>query len=145
MNKKIRIRRIDKSMPLPEYKTSGAAAFDLYARVTTSIAPKTIAYVPLNAVIEPPEGYYVALVARSSLHKRGLFSATGFSIGDPDYSGNDDEYVAALYNFTDTEVVIERGERIMQVVISPYAHVEMLEVEDMGKPSRGGFGTTGKK
>ncbi len=141
----IRIKRIDKSIPLPEYKTLGAAAFDLSARLTTSIAPHSVGYVPLNVVIEPPEGYYVALVARSSLHKRGLFSATGFSVGDPDFSGNEDEYKAALYNFTDADIVIEKGERIMQVVISPYLHVEVEEVDDMGKESRGGFGTTGKK
>ena len=139
----IRIKRIDKSIPLPEYKTSGAAAFDLAARVTTTIAPRRVGYVPLNVCIEPPEGYYVALVARSSLHKRGLFSATGFSVGDPDFSGNEDEYKAALYNFTDADIVIEKGERIMQVVISPYLHVDVEEVDDMGNKSRGGFGTTG--
>ena len=139
----IRIRRIDKTIPLPEYKTSGAAAFDLSARITTTIDPHSVGYVPLNVCIEPPLGYYVALVARSSLHKRGLFSATGFSVGDPDFSGNEDEYKAALYNFTDADIVIERGERIMQVVISPYLHVDIEEVDDMGKKSRGGFGTTG--
>ena len=140
----IRIKRIDTSIPLPEYKTSGAAAFDLSARITTSITPHSVGYVPLNVCIEPPEGYYVALVARSSLHKRGLFSATGFSVGDSDFCGNDDEYKAALYNFTDADIVIEKGERIMQVVMSPFVHVDIKEVDDMGKESRGGFGTTGK-
>ena len=144
MKEHIRIRRVDKSIPLPEYKTKGAAAFDLSARVTTSIAPRSVGYVPLNVCIEPPEGYYVALVARSSLHKRGLFSSTGFSVGDPDFSGNEDEYKAALYNFTDADIVIEKGERIMQVVISPYLHVDIEEVDDMGNASRGGFGTTGQ-
>ena len=145
MNKKLRIKRIDKSIPLPEYKTKGAAAFDLSARVMTTIAPHSIGYVPLNVAIEPPEGYYLALVARSSLHKRGLFSATGFSVGDPDFSGNDDEYKAALHNFTDTEVIIEKGERIMQMVLSPFVHAEFEEVDDLGNESRGGFGSTGKK
>lgn len=139
----IRIKRIDKEIPLPEYKTSGAVAFDLASRVTTTIPAHKVAYVPLNVVIEPPEGYYVALVARSSLHKRGLMSATNFSVGDADFSGNSDEYVAALYNFTDADIVVERGDRIMQVVISPYLRVEFTEVDDMGNASRGGFGTTG--
>lgn len=141
----IRIKRIDKGLPLPEYKTSGAVAFDLSARVTTTVPAHKVAYVPLNVVIEPPEGYYVALVARSSLHKRGLLSATGFSVGDADFTGNSDEYVAALYNFTDTDIVVERGDRIMQVVVSPYVRVEFTEVEDMGNVSRGGFGSTGSK
>ncbi len=141
----IRIKRIDKDLPLPEYKTAGAVAFDLAARVATTVPSHTVAYIPLNVVIEPPEGYYVALVARSSLHKRGLMSATGFSVGDADFTGNSDEYVAALYNFTDADIVVERGDRIMQVVVSPYVRVDFTEVDDMGNKSRGGFGTTGKQ
>lgn len=143
MNKKIRIKRIDKSLPLPEYKTAGAAGFDLTARITTTIPARSLGYVPLNVVIEPPEGYYLALVARSSLHKRGLIPANGFGVGDRDFAGNDDEYAAVLYNFTDTDVVIERGDRIMQAVISPVLHVDFVEVDDMENKNRGGFGTTG--
>jgi len=140
-----RIRRIDKSLPLPEYKTEEAAGFDLSARITITIPPNAVGYVPLNVAIEPPEGYYVTLAARSSLHKRGLMPATGTAIGDRDFSGNDDEYTAALYNFTDADVTIEKGDRIMQAVISPVIHVELEEVEDMGRKNRGGFGTTGKR
>src|SRR3989344_9509051 len=136
---KVRIKRFDTTLPLPEYKTKGAAGFDLSVRITTTIAPHTVGYVPLNVVIEPPEGHYVALVARSSLHKRGLMPANGFGVGDRDYSGNEDEYKAALLNFTDKDVVVERGERIMQVVISPVVHVEFLLADVMGHDNVGGF------
>lgn len=141
----IRIKRIDKELPLPEYKTPGAAAFDLSARTTTTIAAKSTGYIPLNVCIEPPVGHFAQLVPRSSLHKRGLMPANGFGVIDADYSGNDDEYKAALYNFTDEAVTIERGERIMQIVIAPYERVDFTEVDDMGNDSRGGFGTTGKR
>jgi dUTP pyrophosphatase len=144
MNPKIHIRRIDKNIPLPEYKTLGAAGFDLSARVRIVFPARTVGYVPLNVAIAPPEGYFVLLAARSSLHKRGLMSANGLGIIDGDYSGNDDEYTAVLYNFTDKEVVIEAGDRIMQGVFIPYTHGEWEEVEDMGNNNRGGFGTTGK-
>lgn len=143
--KNVRIKRFDTTLPLPEYKTKGAAGFDLSARVTTTILPHAVGYIPLNVAIEPPEGCYVALVPRSSLHKRGLMPANGFGVGDRDYSGNEDEYKAALLNFTDEEVTIERGERIMQVVISPVIRVGFIEVDDMGNDNRGGFGTTGDK
>lgn len=145
MSNKVRIKRFDKSLPLPEYKTSGAAGFDLTARVSTTIPPRSLGYVPLNVVIEPPPGYYLALVARSSLHKRGLIPANGFGVGDRDFAGNDDEYTAALYNFTDTPVVVLRGDRVMQAVISPVLHVEFIEVDDMENKNRGGFGTTGTR
>lgn len=142
---KIPIKRFDKNLPLPEYKTSGAAGFDLAARVAQVIPPRSIAYVPLNVAIEPPEGYFVLLAARSSLHKKGLMSANGIGIIDRDYSGNDDEYTAVLYNYTDNDVHVEAGDRLMQGVFIPCAQVEWMEVDDMQNESRGGFGTTGHK
>ena len=144
MKNTIRIRRIDKGLPLPEYKTRGAAGFDLSAREAQVVLPRTIAYVPLNVAIEPPEGYFVLLAARSSLHKRGLMSANGIGIIDRDYSGNGDEYTAVLYNNTDNDVVIEKGDRLMQGVFIPHIRGIFEEVEDMKREDRGGFGTTGK-
>lgn len=140
---KIPIKRFDKNLPIPEYKTSGAAGFDLCAREAQDIAPKTIAYVPLNVAIAPPEGYFVLLAARSSLHKRGLMSANGIGVIDRDYAGNDDEYIAVLYNYTDNVVCVEAGDRLMQGVFIPHVQVEWSEVDDMGSVNRGGFGTTG--
>jgi dUTP pyrophosphatase len=141
---KVRIKRFNKALSLPEYKTSGAAGFDLAAREAQSVPPRSVAYVPLNVALEPPLGYFVLLAARSSLHKRGLMSGNGIGIIDRDYSGNTDEYTAVLYNYTDKEVVIEKGDRLMQGVFIPYTHGEWEEVEDMGNNNRGGFGTTGK-
>ncbi|TSC73647.1 MAG: deoxyuridine 5''''-triphosphate nucleotidohydrolase, partial [Parcubacteria group bacterium Gr01-1014_44] len=98
---KVRIKRIDKSLPLPEYKTKGAVAFDLSPRVSLTILPKGVVRVPLNVAIEPPPGFMVMLAARSSLHKKGLMLANSVAIGDTDFSGDEDEYRAALYNFSD--------------------------------------------
>lgn len=140
----VHIKRFDSTLPLPEYKTPGAAGFDLAAREAQVVPPRTIAYIPLNVAIEPPPGYFVLLAARSSLHKRGLMSANGIGIVDRDYSGNTDEYTAVLYNYTDKDVVIEKGDRLMQGVFIPHVRGEFLEVLDMGNRNRGGFGTTGK-
>jgi len=141
----IRIKRFDKSIPLPEYKTSGAAAFDLSARVEVTIPAHTVGYVPLNVAIEVPEGYFVMLAARSSLHKRGLIPANGFGVVDADYCGDADEYVGALYNFSDADVVVAKGDRIMQCIVTPFERVEFNEIESMEKETRGGFGSTGTK
>lgn len=138
-----RIRRIDKNLPLPEYRTSGAVAFDLAARVSSTILPGGFAYIPLNVAIEPPDGYMVFLAARSSLHKKGLMMINGVGIGDRDFCGNDDEYHAALYNFSHEPVSIERGERLVQGMLKPYERAEWDEVDDLENPTRGGFGTTG--
>ncbi len=143
MIKKVRIKRIDKSLPLPEYKTSGAAGFDLAARERVVLPAHKVGYVPLNVAIAPPAGHFLLLAARSSLQKRGLTMANGVGVGDADFSGNDDEYRAALYNFTDADVVVERGDRIVQGLFIPVTHADFVEVDDMERKTRGGFGSTG--
>jgi len=140
---KVKIKRIDKTLPLPEYKTAGAVAFDLMSRTDVVVEPKSIAYIPLNVALEPLEGCLVMLAARSSLHKKGLMLANGVGIIDQDFCGNEDEYCAAVYNFTDEVVAVARGERIVQGVFKPYEKVEWEEVDDLKNQTRGGFGTTG--
>jgi dUTP pyrophosphatase len=141
---KVSIRRIDKEIPLPMYKTPGSVAMDCAARADFEIAPDTLAYIPLNVCIKPPQGHFVFLAARSSLHKRGLFLANSVGIFDEDYSGDGDEYAAAVYNYTNEVVVIKKGERLAQIMILPFDRVEWQEVDTLGEKNRGGYGSTGK-
>ncbi len=144
-NKKIvRIKRSDKTIPLPEFKTEGAAAFDLYARDGVEIPAKEFKYVPLNVAIETPPGHFLLLAPRSSTHKKGLWMANGIGIGDPDFSGDGDEYHAVYYNFSDKPVLIEKGERIAQGLIIKREAVQWQEVDSMQNKTRGGWGTTGR-
>lgn len=142
---KIKIKRFDTTLPLPEYKSEKAAAFDLYARLTVVIPARSVGYVPLNVAVELPKNYWVLLAARSSLHKKGVMPANGIGVGDEDFCGDNDEYQAALFNFTDSEVTIERGERITQMIILPREHMEIVAVASLGNKDRGGFGSTGTK
>lgn len=143
--KVVRIKRFDKSVSLPEYKTEGAAAFDLYARIAVEIPPKEFKYIPLNVAVETPLGHFFILVARSSTHKKGIWMANGIGIGDSDFSGNEDEYNAVYYNFSDKPVMIEKGERIAQGLIVKREAVQWQEVDQMENKTRGGWGTTGTK
>ena len=140
---KVRIKRIDKSLQLPEYKTKGAVAFDLAPRISVTILPKGIVRVPLNVAIEPPPGYMVMIAARSSLHKKGLMLAHSVGIIDNDFSGNEDEYHVPLYNFTDQPVSVEKGERLVQGIFKKYDRADWDEVDDLRNDTRGGFGSTG--
>ena len=88
---KAKVKRFDKSLPLPGYKTSKAAAMDCQVRFDITAHPQQVTMVPLNLVIKPPTGHFVLLSARSSLHKRGLWLANGVGIGDEDFCGNEDE------------------------------------------------------
>lgn len=141
---KVIIKRFDQTLPLPEYKTSGAAAFDLYARVDTVVKPHQVELVPLNIALQIPSDHFALMAARSSLHKKGLMMANGIGIGDHDYRGDNDEYRAALYNFTDKKVAIKRGERIVQIIILKRDRVEFIEKKQFGAKDRGGFGSTGR-
>jgi dUTP pyrophosphatase len=140
----IKIKRIDKTLPLPEYQTVGAVAFDLYSRIDTHIAPKTIVKIPTNLVVQVPQGYLLAIVTRSSTAvKKGLSLLQGFGIVDQDYCGPEDELLYQVYNFTDNPVTITRGERIGQAAFLRADQMQWEEVEEMTAPNRGGFGTTG--
>lgn len=141
----ISIKRFDPSLPLPEYKTAGAAAFDLYAREETVIKSKAVGYVPLNIALQLPQDHFAIMAARSSLHKKGIMMANGIGIGDSDFSGDGDEYKAALFNFSDKDVVIEKGERIVQMLILQREAISFSEKGKFDTKDRGGFGSTGRK
>ena len=141
---RLRIRRLDPTIPLPAYATSGSAGFDLAAAHDLIVAPRRIALVRTGLVIEVPAGYFLAIVARSSTPlKRGLIVSNGVGVIDPDYSGPTDEIMVQVLNITDTEVPISRGDRLAQGILLPAPTVTWDEVDAVGTTSRGGFGTTG--
>jgi len=140
----VKIKRLDTSLPLPEYQTPGAVAFDLYSREDMAIAPKTIALIPTNLIIETPVGYMLTVVTRSSTpKKKGLLVPHGIGIIDQDYHGEKDEIMLQVYNFTNQEVSITRGERVGQAAFVRVDKGEWNEVGEMKETSRGGFGSTG--
>lgn len=143
---KVQIKLIDSTLPLPDYQTPGAVAFDLYSREDMEIAPKSIAKIPTNLIIQIPKGYLLSIVTRSSTAvKKGLSLLQGFGIIDQDYCGPTDEILYQVYNFTDTPVKIERGERVGQAAFVRVDQMEWEQVAEMTGPNRGGFGTTGLK
>lgn len=139
----LKIKRFDTSFPLPQYQTAGSVALDLSSRTEVVIPAQSVARVPLNIAIELPPGHWAMLAARSSLHKKGLMLANGVGVGDADFCGDSDEYQAALFNFTQEDVILPPGERIVQLLILPYTKPELVEVEHLGNTDRGGFGSTG--
>ena len=141
---KLKIKLFDPTLPAPQYQTKGAVAFDLAAREEMVIPAGEVKLVPLNIAIELPPGHWALLAARSSLHKKGLMLANGIGVGDADYCGDNDEYRAALYNRTAKPVTVEKGERVVQMLILPYAKVDLEVVEHLGNDDRGGFGSTGR-
>lgn len=142
---KVKIKRIDKALPLPEYQTVGAVAFDVYSRVDMEIGPQDISRIPTNLIIEIPKGFMILLKDRSStLKKKGLICTLGYI--DQDYCGEDDEILLQSYNISNKSVKIEKGERLGQAAFIPIEIVEFDEVDSMShNKTRGGFGSTDVK
>lgn len=141
---KVRIKRIDKSLPLPRYETDGAVGFDFVAREATTIEAKSVGIISGNVVVEVPTSYMLVVASRSSTpRKKGLLTPHGIGIIDHDYCGPNDEIGIQMYNFKEEAVIIEKGERIAQGVFVHIDKFEWEEVEEMTKESRGGFGSTG--
>jgi len=141
---KINIKRIDKTLPLPAYKTGGACAFDLYSRVNMTIKPGSLGYIPTNLIIRSPKDHVLIIAPRSSSPKRGLIIPHGIGIVDSDYCGENDEITFLTLNFTKKPVKIERGERIGQAMFVRFSRVKKWNEKNfMNKKSRGGFGSTG--
>lgn len=140
---KVKIKRIDKDLPLPKYETPGAVAFDVSVRETTIIGPGEVGRVPVNVVVEIPKGYMLLLKDRSSTaKKKGLICTPGFI--DQDFCGDNDEMLLQFYNFQKEPVTLERGERLGQAVFVKIEVAEWEEVDSHKKPVRGGFGSTDK-
>ena len=142
---KLKIKRFDKSLPLPVHKTAGAVAVDLSARTDFTIESHQIGYIPMNVAIKIPDGYFILMAPRSSAHKFGLTSANGVGIFDRDFCGDGDEYGFIAYNFTDHTVNIEKGTRLCQLLLIKCENFDFEEVDAMSNPSRGGIGSTGTK
>ena len=141
---RLKISRLDSTVPLPAYGTDEAAGFDLAAAHDVTIAPHAIALVRTGLVIEVPSGHFLAIFARSSTPlKRGLLVANGVGVVDPDYSGPTDEVMIQLLNITDHVVTVARGDRLAQGIVLAAPRVTWQEVDGVRSVARGGFGTTG--
>jgi dUTP pyrophosphatase len=141
---RLKIKRLDAAVGLPEPASARAAGFDLASAVDIEIPPRSIRLVGTGLVIAVPDGYFLGIFARSSTPlKRGLMIANGVGVIDPDYCGPTDEIKIQVLNFTDAPVQVKRGDRLAQGIVLPAPQIEWQEVEDVAAPARGGFGSTG--
>jgi dUTP pyrophosphatase len=141
---RLRIRRVDPTVSLPAYGTSEAAGFDLASAYDVIIGPRQIALIRTGLVIEVPAGHFLGIFARSSTPlKRGLIVANGVGVVDPDYSGPTDEIMIQVWNITDVDVTVRKGDRLAQGIVLPSPRVTWEEVTEVREVARGGFGATG--
>ena len=141
----IKVKKLYKDVVLPEYKTSGAAAFDFESMIDIIINPNETKIIPTGLAFEIPDGYELQVRPRSGLSaKTKLRVSNSPGTIDSDYRG---EVCIILDNISSEEsYTINKGERIAQGVISKIEKITFEEVENLSETERGeaGFGSTGK-
>ena len=134
-------------LDLPAYQTSGSAGLDLRAAVSQN-EPVTIPQgewrlIPTGLSIALPEGYEAQIRPRSGLAaKKGVTCLNTPGTVDADYRG---EIFVNLINHGPEEFVVQRGERIAQMIIAPVTQITWETRDSLDETARGtgGFGSTG--
>ncbi|MCD0486771.1 dUTP diphosphatase [Pedobacter sp. MC2016-14] len=131
---------------LPQYETAHAAGMDLRAFTAEEIILKPLQrlLVPTGLHIELPVGYEAQIRPRSGLaYKHGISIVNSPGTIDADYRG---EIKVLLVNLSDTDFVINNGDRIAQMVIAKHETISWESVEQLSDTARGegGYGHTGK-
>lgn len=144
---KIAVKKLNEKATLPTYGSEFSAGADLYALCDEDILflPGETKFVHTGLSMEIPEGYAGLIYARSGLAcKRGLAPANKVGVVDSDYRG---EVMVALHNHSGSVQKISAGERIAQLVVTPFLKAEFFESEALSDTVRGegGFGSTGRK
>jgi len=143
---KILVKKFDKNIKLPAYKTPGSSGMDLvaYIKKKITINPGKTAMIPTGISVAIPKNYEIQIRPRSGLAAKNSISVlnTPGTI-DSDYRG---EIKVILINLSQKSFVIKSGDRIAQMILCPIAKGKLKEAKSLPKTVRGdgGFGSTGK-
>ena len=143
---KVLIKKLDSAVKLPEYKTDGASGMDLIAflKEPINVKPKTSSLVPTGLSIAFSKNYEIQIRPRSGLAaKKNISVLNAPGTIDSDYRG---EIKVIIYNHGKTDFIVNNGDRIAQMVLSPVIKMELNETDNLPETIRGegGFGSTGK-
>lgn len=147
MQQKVKVKKLRDNARLPVYGTAFSAGADLFAclEAPVTILPGETKLIPLGISLEIPENYAGLVFARSGLAtKRNLAPANKVGVIDSDYRG---EFFVPLHNHGKLPQVVENGERIAQLILTPYLTASFIEADELSDTVRGtgGFGSTGSK
>ena len=144
---KVAVKKLRPGAKMPTFGSREAAGADLYACLEepVTIEPGKTVFLPTGLSMALPKGYVGLVYARSGLAcKQGLAPANKVGVIDSDYRG---EFMIALHNHGTEARVVEHGDRIAQLVVTPVIQADYYEADTLDETSRGtgGFGSTGKK
>jgi len=138
---KLKVKKLREDVRLPTKGHPGDAGIDFYTVEDVRFLPKAQTKVSTGVAIEIPEGYAGFVWGKSSISFiKGLEKMGGLI--DAGYRG---EVFFSFYNTSNIEVVIEKGQKIGQIVIQKFEDCEIVEEKELTEAVRGdrGFGSTG--
>ena len=143
---KVLIKKLDQSVELPVYKTTGASGMDLMAFIKQPIklAPSSSCLVPTGLSLAFSQDYEIQIRPRSGLAtKHGITVLNTPGTIDSDYRG---EIKIILFNHGSKEFIINNKDRIAQMILTPVFKIDLEETNNLPDTIRGkgGFGYTGK-
>lgn len=142
----LKIKKMNDNAILPTRGDTEAAGIDLYACIphTLEIAPGSSVLIGTGIACEFPEGYFGAVVVRSSIGiKRHLALSNQVGVIDNSYRN---EILVSLTNMGDMYETISPNERIAQMILLPYVKFDITEADELSETERGmgGIGSTGR-
>ena len=143
---KVLIKKLDSAVQLPVYKSSGASGMDLMAFIKNpiNVKPKSSSLIPTGLSVAFPKNFEIQIRPRSGLAAKNNISVlnTPGTI-DSDYRG---EIKVIIYNHSNIDFIINNGDRIAQMILTPVVKMELEETNELPQTLRGndGFGSTGK-
>jgi dUTP pyrophosphatase len=141
----LRVSRLKEAAVVPTRAHEGDAGLDLYACEAAHIGPGERWSIGTGIAVEIPERHAGLVLPRSGLaQKHGIALVNAPGLIDAGYRG---ELRVLLLNTDPAETFrVEPGDRIAQLVITPIAPAEPVEVEVLAKSARGdgGFGSSGR-
>ena len=145
MKYKVNLKKLRPDAVIPAYGTEFAAGADLYACMdeTVEIKPGETQFIHTGIPLEIPDGLVGLVYARSGMAcKKGVAPANKVGVIDSDYRG---EIMVALFNHSKNALTVSKGERIAQLVLTPYITADFIETDSLKESVRGegGFGSTG--
>ena len=141
MNSQLVVKKLSNNATIPTLGSECAAGYDLYSARDYEVLANSKCLIKTDIAIEIPKGYYGRIAPRSGLSWK-KFTDIGAGVIDNDYRGN---VGVLLFNHNSEMLKIEQGDRVAQLIITPYIIPDIV-LSNLSASNRGsgGFGSTGK-
>ncbi|MEF3279400.1 MAG: dUTP diphosphatase [Elusimicrobiota bacterium] len=139
---KVKVKKLIDLAHMPERAYENDAGADLFSIEEVSVQPHSPAQIKTGIAIALPKKTCAMIWGKSSIESKGLIITAGLI--DEGYRG---EIIVCVFNLTDKIQMVEKNQKIAQLVVMPVYYPKFKSVKELPKSKRGilGFGSSGFK